>query len=193
MTAAKSTPGNEGGSPVNRPSRHLSFAEDAIRAEIRVLRRQLRELYEMGGPVTAQEAGLQSEEAAEAAVSGDQAFMAAPRALRDAEGYDLRPDPLAAQTPAGLMSALHQFRTWAGDPSFRTMSDRSNPRLSASTLCTALSRDVLPTLAVVQAVVTSCGGNEEDQRRFTTAWRRLRLGHDGTDPNDPQRTGGHAA
>lgn len=192
MSAAGSEPGVGEGAPMDR-ARRGSFAETAIRAEISVLQRQLRELYEMGGLLTAKEAGLEDEETAAGSGPTDRTTAVAPRAMRDADGYNLRPDPLTAETLAEFMATLHRFRAWAGDLSWRTMSERSDPHLGASTLCTALSRDVLPTLAVVQAVITACGGNEDDQRRFTTAWRRLRLSQGETDPHQPQQPGGHAA
>jgi hypothetical protein len=193
VTAAGTVPRTGEDSLITQSSSRRSFAEAAIRAEIRALQRQLRELYEMGGPVTPEEAGLQYEVTTGANATGGQTAAAAPRAMRDVDGYDLRPDPLTARTPAEFMDAMRQFRAWAGDPSFRAMSDRSDPHLSSATLCTALSRDALPTLAVVQAVITACGGSEDDQRQFTTGWRQLRLRQDGDNPHEPQQTGDHAA
>jgi hypothetical protein len=106
--------------------------------------------------------------------------------------YDLRPDPLTAKTPAEFMVSLRQFRAWAGNPSLRAMSDQSNPHVSAATLATALSREVLPKLAVVEAVITACGGSEDDQRRFAAGWRRLGVTQDGDDPHEPQQPGDDA-
>jgi hypothetical protein len=193
VIAAGSLPGAGEYGFASHPSRRRSFVEAATRAEIGVLQRILLELHEMGVPLTAQAAGLDSEETPASPAPGDHLAAAAPRAIRDVDGYDLRPNPLTAQTPAAFMAALRKFRTWAGDPPFRIMSSRSDPHLSAATLCTALSRDVLPTLAVVQGVITSCGGDEDDQRRFTTAWRWLRLKQEGTNPHEPQEPGDHAA
>ena len=193
VTAARSVPGaGEYGFASQRSGRR-SFVEAATRAEIGVLQRILRELHEMGVPLTAQAAGFDSEDTPASIALGDHLAVAAPRAIRDVDGYDLRPNPLTAQTQAAFMTSLRKFRTWAGDPPFRIMSGRSDPHLSAATLCTALSRDVLPTLAVVQAVITACGGDEDDQRRFTTAWRWLRLEQEGTNPHEPQEPGDHAA
>ena len=190
MTAGGSVPGRGEGGPINQPASRRSFAEAAIRAEIAVLRRQLRELYETGGLLTAEEAGLKSEVPAEAFDPGHQTAADVPRAISDADGYDLRPNPLSAQTPAAFMAALRQFRTWAGDLSLRMISGRSHPPIAASTLCTALRGDALPTFAVVQAVITACGGSEDDRRRFTTAWRKLRLEQTVT---ESQPSGGHVA
>jgi hypothetical protein len=95
----------------------------------------------------------------------------------DADGVDLRPDPLNASTGAELVAALRAYRVWAGEPPFRRMAAASGQRAAAATLCTALNRGELPTLDVVLAIVAGCGGSDEDQRRWATAWRRLRLGH----------------
>jgi hypothetical protein len=99
------------------------------------------------------------------------------RALPDAGGYDgLRPDPLRAGTPAELIGALREFRTWAGNPSYRDMALRSGRRAGASTMCTLLCGTELPDrLVVIDAIVEGCGGTEEDRQRFATAWRKLAM------------------
>jgi hypothetical protein len=95
---------------------------------------------------------------------------------QDAPGCDLRPDPSGVRTPAELIEALRQFRTWAGNPSFRDMARACNGRPAASTMCRVLNRGELPTrLELVDAIITACGGEEEDRERFATAWRRLVL------------------
>ena len=93
----------------------------------------------------------------------------------DAEGLDMRPDPMAATTGAELAAALAAYRVWAGEPSFRDLAAMAVPRMSASTLCTALGSDRLPRLEVVMAVIAGCGGSEEEQRRWASAWRRIRF------------------
>jgi hypothetical protein len=98
-----------------------------------------------------------------------------PRPIGDADGYDLCPDPLSARTAADLMKALRRYRIWAGEPSFRQMARLCRGKVAASTLCTALASNNLPGLEVVLAVVTACGGNEQDQKRFATAWRSIRF------------------
>jgi hypothetical protein len=95
--------------------------------------------------------------------------------LPDADGFDLRPDPLQAKTPADLVRALRQYRLWAGEPSLRTVARRAGNGTGASTICTALNAATLPRLEIVTAIITGCGGSEQDQRRFTTAWRAIRL------------------
>jgi hypothetical protein len=99
--------------------------------------------------------------------------------LADAEGHDLRPDPLTASTPAELMQALRQFRVWAGQPGYRVMSRRTGYRAAASTLCTALKSDKMPKLEMVQAIIEGCGGSKDDQRLYSTAWRQITLAQAG--------------
>ena len=101
---------------------------------------------------------------------------------RDAEGWELCPDPLAARTPAELVAALRRYRIWAGEASFRDIARRGRPRVAASTLCTALSSDELPRQTVVQALIVGCGGSEDDERRFVTAWRKIRLAAEDAGP-----------
>jgi DNA-binding CsgD family transcriptional regulator len=96
----------------------------------------------------------------------------------DADGHDLRPDPLTASTPADLLAALRAFRTWAGEPGFRVMSRRSGYGAAASTMCTTLNGHTLPGLEVVRAIVEGCGGTEDDVKLYATAWRRIKMaGH----------------
>jgi hypothetical protein len=99
------------------------------------------------------------------------------QAVPDAGGHDgLRPDPLSAGTAAELIGALRQFRTWAGNPSYRDMALRSGRRAGASTMCTLLGGDELPDrLEVIDAIVEGCGGTGEDRQRFATAWRKLAM------------------
>jgi hypothetical protein len=94
--------------------------------------------------------------------------------IPDLPGCDLRPDPLTAKTPPELVDVLRRYRIWAGEPSFREMA-AAVQGVAASTLCSALGRDALPSFDVVIAVVIGCGGSDEDLQRFATAWRRIRL------------------
>jgi hypothetical protein len=92
----------------------------------------------------------------------------------DVPGCDLRPDPSGARTSAELIEALRQFRTWAGNPSYRDMERACNGRPVASTMCRVLGRGQLPArFEVIDAIITACGGEEEDRERFASAWRRL--------------------
>jgi hypothetical protein len=100
---------------------------------------------------------------------------------QDAPGCDLRPDPRDVQTSAQLIEALRQFRTWAGNPSYRDMARACNGRPAASTMCRVLAGRALPVrFEVLDAIITACGGEEEDRERFATAWRRLVLPRQGT-------------
>jgi hypothetical protein len=98
-----------------------------------------------------------------------------PRIVPDSPGFDLCPDPLTAETAADLLAALSRFRIWAGEPSFQDMQCLSEPRTAASTMCTALGSSSLPSERVVRAIVTGCGGTQEQLQAFITAWRRIRL------------------
>jgi hypothetical protein len=107
---------------------------------------------------------------------GPGAGPARPRpVIGDADGYHLRPDPLHAQTPADLMAVLRRFRIWAGEPSFRRMAQASRDRLSASTVHAVLHSEALPSLQVLLAIVSGCGGSNDDLKAFATAWRTLRF------------------
>jgi hypothetical protein len=106
-------------------------------------------------------------------------------AVGDADGLDLRPNPAGARTPAGLVAVLRDYRVWAGEPSYREMSERNNGRPASSTIYTALSSDELPKLDMVMAIVIGCGGAKEDQERFASAWRAIRTG--ATTPSGPEK------
>jgi hypothetical protein len=93
---------------------------------------------------------------------------------QDSPGCDLRPDPSRVRAPAELINALREFRTWAGNPSYRDMARACNGRPAASTMCRMLSGAELPIrFEVIDAIIIACGGGEQDRERFATAWRRL--------------------
>lgn len=103
-------------------------------------------------------------------------------AVPDASGFDLCPDPLAARTAAEFVTALSQFRFWAGEPSFREMERLSDPKVASATMCAALGGDKLvpgscklPSQRVVQAIVTACGGTPGHLEAFITARRMIRM------------------
>jgi hypothetical protein len=96
--------------------------------------------------------------------------------LADADGHDLRPDPLAATTPAELMKCARQFHIWAGNLGLRVMARHIGRALSAQTLSTLLRSEQLPRQSeTMRLLIEACGGDLDDQRRFVTAWRRLML------------------
>jgi len=92
----------------------------------------------------------------------------------DAGGLNLKPDPLGATTSAELVAALRRYRQWSGDPSFRAMAAGARQRVAHSTMYVALTGTSLPKLRVVLAIITGCGGGQDDQRAFASAWRRIR-------------------
>jgi len=95
---------------------------------------------------------------------------------QDEPGCSLRPDPSRTRNAAELIEALRQFRTWAGNPSYRDMARACNGRPAASTMCRVLRGRALPErFEVIDAIITACGGEEEDRERFATAWRRLAM------------------
>lgn len=92
--------------------------------------------------------------------------------LDDADGHDLRPDPLASTTPAELMKCARQFRIWAGNRGLRVMSLHIRHALSAQTLSILLRSDQLPRqMETMRLLIEACGGDVEYQKRFITAWR----------------------
>jgi hypothetical protein len=100
--------------------------------------------------------------------------------LPDTDGIDLKPDPLQAKTPAELVRVLREYRLWAGEPPLRWIAGQSGNAAAASTICSALRAETLPRLGTVIAIVAGCDGSEEEQRRFVTAWRAIRLSQQGS-------------
>jgi hypothetical protein len=97
--------------------------------------------------------------------------------IGDAFGYDLKPDPASATTAAQFIRALWEYKVWSGDPSWRKMAARAGQTVVHSTMHAAMHGDTLPKLDVVRAVITGCGGGEDDLRTFATAWRRIQSAH----------------
>jgi hypothetical protein len=97
-------------------------------------------------------------------------------AIPDLPGVDLHPDPGAADTVAGFLECLRNYRVWAGKPSFRVMERHCDRRFAASTICTALRSEAMPGLDMVLTIITACGGPEQHQREFASGWRRLTIG-----------------
>lgn len=128
------------------------------------------------------------------ATSAQPRLPAAPGGMiGDLPGFECRPDPLAARTPADYVQALRDFRTWHGEPSFRDMAARaarSSRKAAASTLCQAAAGEDLPSQKIALAFVAGCGGSDEDLQAFATAWRRLRLARRIPEPAHETRRGG---
>lgn len=98
----------------------------------------------------------------------------ASRQINDVAGFDQKPDPLGATTPAEFVQTLLKYKSWSGDPSWRTMARNANQIVVHSTMHSALKSDSLPKFEVMKAIVIGCGGNDEDLKAFVTAWRRIR-------------------
>jgi hypothetical protein len=94
----------------------------------------------------------------------------------DVCGFDLKPDPLTATTPAEFLTALRQYRAWSGDPSWRKMAAHAGQAVVHSTMHAAMNGDTLPRFEVVKAIIIGCGGGEDDLRAFVAAWRRIESG-----------------
>lgn len=87
----------------------------------------------------------------------------------------LKPDPSAATTPADFTAALRIYRLWAGGPSFSRMASLAKHRVAANAMNAAMNGKALPKLDVVKAIITGCGGSEDDMQAFATTWRRIAL------------------
>jgi hypothetical protein len=93
----------------------------------------------------------------------------------DIPGMNLCPDPSAAQTVTDYMETLRMYRIWAGKPSYRVMEHQCGRRFAASTIHAALNGRDLPSLDMIQAIITACGGTDEHRQTFATALRRLTM------------------
>lgn len=101
---------------------------------------------------------------------------ARPVRLPDTAAHDTRPDPLSASTAAEFVDVLCRYPDLGRPALLPVMAASSGQLATASTLHTALHSATLPRLEIALAVITGCGGDEEDRRRFATAWRRIQLG-----------------
>jgi hypothetical protein len=96
------------------------------------------------------------------------------QAFIDSGPLDLRPDPLMALTEHQFMECLVQFKIYAGNRSFRQISEYCGGMISPSTVGNVLRSGALPDrLEVVDAIVLGCGGSDGDRADFAHAWRRL--------------------
>jgi hypothetical protein len=86
---------------------------------------------------------------------------------------DLKPDPATAQTARALIEVLVRYKVWSGDLPWRKIAARARQKRVASTLCAAMKRNVLPTREVIEAIITGCGGSQDDLDDFIAAWQRI--------------------
>jgi transcriptional regulator with XRE-family HTH domain len=85
----------------------------------------------------------------------------------------LKSDPFSAATPADFTAALRKYRRWAGSPAFSDMAAHAKHRVAANAMHAAINGKALPKLDVVKAIITGCGGSEDDLQAFATAWRHI--------------------
>lgn len=103
-----------------------------------------------------------------------------PPLIPDMDGHALKPDPLKATTFDELIESMQEFRAWAGRPSTRDLAIRSGGEFSHSTISNILfkepGRKPPLKLGYVRGFIRACGGDEEDLKRWVTAWRRIDQG-----------------
>jgi DNA-binding CsgD family transcriptional regulator len=96
--------------------------------------------------------------------------------IGDLDGYQLKPDPLAAQSLAELEDFLRKFWVWAGRPSSRKLAARSGGAFSHATISKLVydkpEKPILK-LQYLLGFVRACGIDEDEQRCWVTAWRRV--------------------
>jgi hypothetical protein len=97
------------------------------------------------------------------------------RQIEDEQGYDFKPNPLTARTSYEFVGRMCEFRKWAGDVALRELVRRSDGAFALSTLSTALRGRNLPPQTLVVAFIRACGGDENEVRRWVTAWRQIRM------------------
>lgn len=95
------------------------------------------------------------------------------RAVREPDGRVPRPDPAQVTTSAEFVAAMHQYRLWAGAPSYAEMSRNCGEVCSVTSFHSALTNNELPRLPLVNAFVLGCGGDEEEFRRWADTWYLL--------------------
>jgi hypothetical protein len=93
--------------------------------------------------------------------------------INDASGFDQKPDPLTANSPAEFVGVLWKYRFWSGNPSWRVIAKNSNHIVVHSTIYNAMNSDALPKFDVMRAIIIGCGGDEEDLKAYASAWRRI--------------------
>lgn len=156
----------------------LREAQEASAVERRDLIRQISQLRATNERLQLTVEGMRAQAAAQAERETSVRRPRRTRPRRDApvkdRGMDLKPDLALVRTEADLMDALRQFRTWTGSRSYQVIADEAD--MSKSTVHGIFKGDRLPgKLEVFSAIVVACGGADEDEEAFATAWRRLRM------------------
>jgi transcriptional regulator with XRE-family HTH domain len=99
-----------------------------------------------------------------------------PPAVEDLDGHQLKPDPLTARNLDELEELLREFWRWAGSPSSRRVAGGSEGAFSHATIAKLLAdKPGKPPLKqeYVVGLIRGCGGDEEEQKRWITAWRSI--------------------
>ncbi|SNS80201.1 hypothetical protein [Actinomadura mexicana] len=150
------------------------------REEVRIRRDRVKRLIER----TQGEARPYRQETPRQSATSRRPPTQRPSPPSDVQGHEYKPDPLQARTPGEFIDMLAAYRRWAGNPSFREMERNATGQACYSTFSNLLrSKKVPPRLKTVEAFVLALGGDEEDRRRWATAWRRFQaLGDERTTP-----------
>lgn len=100
--------------------------------------------------------------------------------IPDADGINLKPDPLEAGSLAELEDLVRDYRKWAGEPSTRKIAQRSQGIFSHATASKIIyNRPHKPPLKMeyLIGIIRGCGGDQAEQQRWVTAWRILSQTH----------------
>jgi hypothetical protein len=84
-----------------------------------------------------------------------------------------RPDPSEAVTPAEFVDAMRRFHRWAGNPTYRKLSQRCGSAIPAHRFQAALAGSELPRFTILNAFILACGGSDAELKRWSNAWRRI--------------------
>ncbi|MEU0570510.1 hypothetical protein ABZ297_34680 [Nonomuraea sp. NPDC005983] len=99
--------------------------------------------------------------------------------IQDAPGYNLKPDPLSAQSLPELERLARDFWRWADKPSSRQLATHSKGAFSHATIAKIIydKPDKPPlTMRYLLGLIRGCGGDKDEQQRWATAWRLLDQG-----------------
>lgn len=102
--------------------------------------------------------------------------LTSPEQIGDLTGYALKPDPLTAKSLTDLEKLLRDLWTWAGYPSSRILASRSGGAFSHATISKLIyDKPGKPNLKLpyVLGFVRACGGDQDEQKRWVTAWRNI--------------------
>lgn len=153
----------------------------------REAQRRRRPAVQPAGPAAANGNATTNASATRNGNAGANGHGRVPRPVpEDAEGFDEKPDPLRRgsepQTFHDLDRLLLDYWTWSGRPSSRTVAGRSGSSFSHATAnkltgggtgreAGAWAFSIK--LDYVRGFIQGCGGGDDDQRAWATAWRRV--------------------